>query len=57
MNADEILGGDFGLHDAEIPGHDRNPEQVVEVYTEEELKTRLEEIRASGVKEYPLMDI
>ena len=51
-----MIGCDFWEYDADIPGHEE-PEEPEDIYNENELKARLEEIRASGVSEYALMDI
>ena len=59
MNADEILSDfDLGLFDADmLSKKGKTEEPNKDLFTEEELKAKLEELKASGVTEYPLMDI
>ena len=59
MNADEILSDfDLGLFDADVLSRKSKVEEPKEdLYSEEELKAKIEEMKAQGVTEYPLMDI
>ena len=55
--AEELLAGDFLDPETERDYPDPAVKEGDKLYTAEEVKERLEEIKRSGVREYEIMDI